>query len=80
MKMIEFPAIQELVAETKQDAIIRFLRARFGVVPAELEQDIQRINDFATLNTMVERMDYCTNPEQVRELIDLAGEQSPPAG
>ncbi len=57
--MIESPLIRELVAESKQDAILRFLQARFGPVPEDLAASIRAIPAERRLDELIDRAGRC---------------------
>ena len=43
--MIESPVIQEIVGESKREAIVRFLQARFGVAAQALDAELKTVQD-----------------------------------
>jgi hypothetical protein len=65
--MIESPVLKELEAEWKAEAttraILRFLRARFGALPAELEAEILGLRDEARLDALLESAARCDSLE-----------------
>jgi hypothetical protein len=72
--MIESPVLRELeaewtakaMAEAKADGIARFLAARFGPLPADLESDLRAIDDLNRLNALVESAARCPDLEAFR--------------
>ena len=68
--MIESPLIQELrqevVAERVHKAILRFLAARFGSVPPEIEVAVRAIQDEARLDLLVDWAALCPDLEAFR--------------
>lgn len=83
--MIESPLIQELVeeaeargkavgrtegkAEGKHEAILTFLRARFGVVPDELAEAVTAIREERVLDTLLTHAARCRNLTSFRTRI-----------
>lgn len=77
-KMIEFPAIQELVAESqlkgklegKRESILHFLRTRFETVPADVEQSVLAIREPAALDDIIAQFGQCRSIDEFRRLLD----------
>lgn len=70
-KMIESPAFQEVIAETRQDAILHFfLRGRFDSVPHELEQELRQVMDLEKSQSLSEQARSCADLEYVRPQLD----------
>jgi hypothetical protein len=71
--MIESPLIQELLvetrAETNHQAIVRFLRARFGAVAPEVVSAVQAIQDQAKLEGLIDWAGRCQSPEEFRSRV-----------
>jgi hypothetical protein len=57
--MIESPLIQELMAERVHNVILRFLTARFGSVPPEIEGAVRAVQDESSLDNLVEWAALC---------------------
>jgi hypothetical protein len=61
--MIESPLIKELLAERLQDAILLFLKARFGdeEVPRDLEKRLRRISSEKKLDYLIKEAGRCSS-------------------
>jgi hypothetical protein len=50
--MIESPLIKELVAESKQEMILKILVDRFGPVPADITAELLKVDDYRRLDDL----------------------------
>jgi hypothetical protein len=64
--MIESPLIQEIVARTKQEAIMLFLEGRFGSVPVDVAMQLKGILDEEKLRDLVQYAARCSDLEAFR--------------
>lgn len=64
--MIESPLLQEIIAETKHDAILRFLNARFGPVPTDIVTRVRTIDDAQQLDGLFTVVAQCPDLEALR--------------
>jgi predicted transposase YdaD len=68
--MIESPLIQEITERTevraKQDGIVRFLAARFKVVPEDISSRLRAVTDLDRLNTLIDLAAQCSNLDSFR--------------
>ena len=69
--MLEFPIIQEIVAETRQEDILTFLKARFGPVPQDLVAEFQAIVDQQKLQRLAEQAGICPDLNSFRAQMRL---------
>jgi hypothetical protein len=71
--MIESPLLKEIVeetrVETKAEAILAFLRARFGQVPAELADAVRCVRDSAELDRLLDVTACCLDLESFRSAL-----------
>jgi hypothetical protein len=67
--MIESPLIQEIVAETKHEAILTFLRARFGSVPEPVVSALRSIQDVHRLDELVDLAGRCPDLESFSDQV-----------
>ena len=67
--MIESPLLDELRVEWKADDVARFLRARFGPLPDELESSVRSIQDEERLNALIEIAARCADLEAFRSQL-----------
>jgi hypothetical protein len=67
--MLESPLIRDLLAENTQEAILKFLRARFGGVPLEVEKRLRRYKSEKRLNDLVEYAATCRDLKAFREKL-----------
>ena len=61
--MIESPLINEILAENTQEAILRFLQARFGDVPEEVVQRLRSISADRKLKALIKHAAQCPTLE-----------------
>lgn len=59
--MLEFPAIQELVAEARHRDIIKALELRFGAVPQEIVSEVQAIRDAKKIDELFDHAITCAD-------------------
>src|SRR5262249_13634636 len=59
--MIESPLIQELIAEVRQQFLVRVLTVRFGTVPAEVCSALQTVTEDADLDELIGLAACCPN-------------------
>jgi hypothetical protein len=52
--MIESPVLRDFVAEFRQADVLRFLRRRFGEVPADLSAAVQQVSEPARLDRLID--------------------------
>ena len=64
--MLEFPAIQEIVAETRQEMILTFLEARLGPVPQDLAVELRAIVDEEKLHHLTREAALCPDLDSFR--------------
>jgi hypothetical protein len=64
--MIESPLIQEIVARTKQEAIMLFLEGRFGSVPVDVAMQVNEILEQERLRDLVRYAARCPDLEVFR--------------
>jgi hypothetical protein len=64
--MIESPLIQEIVARSKQEAIMLFLEGRFGSVPVDLAMQLKGILDEERLRDLVRYAARCSDLQEFR--------------
>jgi hypothetical protein len=64
--MIESPLIQEIVARSKHEAIVLFLEARFGAVPADVTVHLTGILDEQRLQDLTRYAARCPDLEAFR--------------
>jgi predicted transposase YdaD len=75
--MIESPLIREIVAEatakaevrSKREALLAFLRARFGPLPRELRADLKAITDRRTLTELVTLAGKCSDLKEFQSAV-----------
>jgi len=68
-KMIEFPAIQNLVAKARHNDILRYLRSRFGALPEDVEGGVRAISDMRALDGLFDHMADCETLDEFRQLL-----------
>ena len=68
--------IRDIVAAKGQKHILRFVRARFGVVPPELEAEVKTIRDESVLDAAVELAASCSDLEHFEK--ELRGDPTAP--
>jgi len=68
--MIESPLIQEIVARTRHEDILKVLEGRFGAVPADIALQIKRILDEQRLGDLVGYSARCPDLELFRARLD----------
>jgi hypothetical protein len=66
--MIESPVLQEIIAETKQKDIVKFLMARFGEAAQSLENELKAIDD-DRLDELVKRAATCRSLASFRKQL-----------
>jgi hypothetical protein len=67
--MLEFPAIQELMAEVKQRAILTVLKVRFGIVPQEVVEAVQAVSEESKLEELLQFAACCHDLEAFRQRV-----------
>jgi hypothetical protein len=67
--MIESPLIKEIVAESRQEDIVRVLQARFGPVPLETTTRLRKIQSEKKLNDLIAHAALCPDLESFRERL-----------
>jgi hypothetical protein len=68
--------IRDITAATSQRDILRFLRARFGPVPAELEAEVKAIRDESVLDAAIELA--ASSPDMEHFAAELRAIPRPP--
>jgi hypothetical protein len=64
--MIESHLIQELLAETRHEDILRFLSARFGSVSDEIARQVRAVREPQTLDDLVKYAAQCSDLDAFR--------------
>ncbi|HXG11220.1 MAG TPA: hypothetical protein VNK04_15790 [Gemmataceae bacterium] len=64
--MIESPLIQELLAESKQEAIIEVLTGRFGTIPEDLTVRLRQVTNERQLKELLRYTGVCPDLEAFR--------------
>ncbi len=72
--MIESPVLQEFLQEARVECtrkyILRFLAARFGPVPQEVAAALQRIQDEARLEELIDSAAACPDLDAFRTRLN----------
>ena len=66
MNWSEFPAIQEILLETRHKFILRVLQVRFGPVPPEVAAAVRAIQDDSKLDSLIDLTAICPTLEAFR--------------
>ncbi len=61
--MIESPLLQEIIAETKQEDILRILKTRFGQVPMEVRNELKSVQKEKKLAKLIDHAVVCRDLE-----------------
>jgi hypothetical protein len=71
--MIEFPLLQRLLQETKQETrqndILRCLVARFRIAVPDIEAELNSIDDDERLNELVDLAATCSDLDSFRKQL-----------
>ena len=67
--MMESPLIKEVVAETRQGAILLVLKGKFGEVPTELEKRLRRISSEKKLEGLLQEAGRCSSLRAFQERL-----------
>jgi hypothetical protein len=71
--LAESPLYQQWMAEANQTAILRFLEARFGVVPEEIAAQVHSLTDLEKLESAIRHAARCKGFADFRKRLARSG-------
>ena len=64
--MTEFPLLKDMMLETRQRDLQRFLKGRFGTLTPEVETALRAVTDQVRLDGLVDWASQCTDLDAFR--------------